>query len=48
MLKVRQDETSERKVGRLLQRRVKLLGGHATALKINGTTTERLVATWCN
>lgn len=47
MLKVRQDETSERKVGGLLQRRMKLLGGHATALKINGTT-ERLVATWCN
>lgn len=35
MFKVRQDKASEREVGRLLQRRVKFLGGHAAALKIN-------------
>lgn len=33
MFEVRQDESSEREVGRLLQRRVKLLGGHAATLQ---------------
>lgn len=41
MLEVRQDETSEREVGRLLQRRVKLFRGHAAALQSKANRFDR-------
>lgn len=41
MLKVRQDEASEREVGRFLQRRVELLRGHAAALQLTTRRTPR-------